>query len=100
MKLWPFAQVVQCSPILNTLAVLPEPKGTAAMRDSHFKYTADRVNKRLETGSDRPDLWNLVQSAEEDGGRGLSHNEMHCNAEILMVAGSETTGNDDFLQTS
>ncbi|KAK7749132.1 hypothetical protein SLS62_008419 [Diatrype stigma] len=91
VKLWPFAQVVQYSPILNTLAALLEPKSIAAMRDSHFKYTADRVNKRLETGSDRPDLWNLVQSAEEEGGRGLSHNEMHSNAELLMVAGSETT---------
>lgn len=96
VKLWPFAQIIQTSPLLETLGALLEPKSIATMRDSHFKYTADRVNKRLETGSDRPDLWNLVLSAEE-GGRGLTHDEMHSNAELLMVAGSETTGNYDFL---
>lgn len=93
VKLWSFGQIVRCSPILEALATHLEPKSIAAMRDSHFKYTADRVNKRLETGSDRPDLWNLVLSAEEEGERGLTHDEMHSNAELLMVAGSETSGN-------
>lgn len=50
VKLWPFAQIIQTSPLLETLGALLEPKSIATMRDSHFKYTADRVNKRLPCG--------------------------------------------------
>ena len=91
IKMWPFAQMIQYHPVLEALLGLLEPKSVAAMRDGHFKYTADRVDKRLETGSDQPDLWNLVLSAE-GGGRGLSRDEMYSNAELFMAAGSETTG--------
>lgn len=39
---------------------------------------------------DQPDIWNLVLSAEE--GKNLSLNEMHSNADLFMLAGTDTTG--------
>ena len=96
VRMWSVAQIIQYSPFLEALVPMLETKTIAAMRDSHFKYTADRVDKRLETGSEHPDLWNLVLSAE-DGGHGLSRQEMYSNAELFMVAGSETTGNNSYF---
>lgn len=40
--------------------------------------------------TDKPDLWNLVKA--EDGSEKLSLGEMYSNANIFMIAGSETTG--------
>lgn len=40
--------------------------------------------------SEKPDLWNLVES--HGGDEKLTLNEMHANAMIFMIAGTETTG--------
>ena len=60
------------------------------MKSDLFKHSADRVDERLKKGSDQPDVLNLVMSANE--GEGLSVEEMHSNAELILLAGSETTG--------
>lgn len=57
------------------------------MRRDHFNHTASHVNKRLEEGSEKQDLWNLVAGSEL-----LTLEEMYSNAELLMIAGTETTG--------
>lgn len=91
VKVWPIVQIIQYYPILEALFPILEPKYVRTMRKNHFSWTVERVDKRLRDGSDQPDLWNLVLSAEKHG-RGLSLDEMHNNAELLMIAGSETTG--------
>ncbi|KAK7755342.1 hypothetical protein SLS62_002568 [Diatrype stigma] len=90
VKVWPIVQIIQYYPILEALFPLLEPKFVRTMRKNHFNWTVEHVDKRLRDGSDQPDLWNLVLSAEKRG-RGLSLDEMHNNAELLMIAGSETT---------
>lgn len=40
---------------------------------------------------DQPDIWNLVMSAKDSDNAPLLE-EMHSNAELFMLAGSETTG--------
>lgn len=43
---------------------------------------------------DQPDIWNLVLSAIQDDE--LTLNEMYSNADLFMVAGSETSGKQIF----
>ncbi|KAF2177717.1 cytochrome P450 [Zopfia rhizophila CBS 207.26] len=58
-------------------------------RVTHFEYSCKRVDRRIEKGSDQPDIWNLVINAKE--GRGLSRGEMYANTTVFMIAGTETT---------
>ncbi|RYP69564.1 hypothetical protein DL771_006079 [Monosporascus sp. 5C6A] len=86
----PFASIIAYYPILNAIFTRIEPKSVTEQRVAHCQHSADRVNQRLQEGSDRPDIWNLVMSAEGSE-RELSIEEMHSNAELFMIAGSETT---------
>jgi len=56
----------------------------------HWKYTAERVDRRLATTPDRPDLWSRIL-AKGQGTGGLSLAEQHSNAGVFMSAGTETT---------
>ncbi|KAK4155759.1 cytochrome P450 [Chaetomidium leptoderma] len=86
----PIAQLIQYYPLLQGLFNLIEPQAIKDMKYNHFKHSADRVDQRLERGSDKPDIWNLVLSAQGD--QQLSLDEMYCHADVFMLAGSETTG--------
>jgi len=55
----------------------------------HFNFSRDRVDKRLERTPERPDFWKLV--LDRQGDERLSIPEMHSNAAIFMIAGTETT---------
>ncbi|KAI1438862.1 cytochrome P450 [Xylaria sp. CBS 124048] len=75
--------------LFNALIVLPvilEPKSIAKMRLDHFNHTVTRVDKRLREGSNKPDLWNLVE-----GSGILTPGEIYTNAELFMLASTETT---------
>ncbi|KAJ4397850.1 hypothetical protein N0V93_002087 [Gnomoniopsis smithogilvyi] len=89
LKVLPFVQMIQHYPTLTKLCGLLEPKWLSESAKSHIKYTSDRVDRRLERGSNQPDLWNLVQNENND--QQLSRGEMHANALIFMLAGTETT---------
>ncbi|KAH6967569.1 cytochrome P450 [Ilyonectria sp. MPI-CAGE-AT-0026] len=89
LKMLPIASIINYYPILNAIFTRFEPKSVTQQRVTHCKHSEDRVNQRLQDGSDQPDIWNLVLSAKE--GKGLTLEEMHSNAEIFMLAGSETT---------
>jgi cytochrome P450 len=90
LKMLPIASIINYYPILNALFTRFEPKSVTQQRITHCKHSEERVNRRLENGSDQPDVWNLVLAAKE--GKGLTVKEMHSNAELFMLAGSETTG--------
>ena len=79
-------------PVINALFTHLEPKWITEQREAHCQHSADRVDQRLKEGSNKPDIWNLVMSAREVGDDVLSLKEMHSNAELFMLAGSETTG--------
>lgn len=40
------------------------PKSVQHMRIAHYKHSADRLHKRLDRGSDQPDIWNLVSAQD------------------------------------
>ncbi|KAJ4315047.1 hypothetical protein N0V94_006159 [Neodidymelliopsis sp. IMI 364377] len=90
LKMLPFASIIAYYPLFNAIFTRFEPKWVTAQRVAHCQHSADRVNQRLQEGSDQPDIWNLVISAQETG-NALSLEEMHSNAELFMLAGSETT---------
>lgn len=39
---------------------------------------------------DQPDIWNIVLAAAD--GKNISLHEMHSNADLFMLAGTDTTG--------
>lgn len=90
LKMLPIASMINYYPILNAIFTRFEPKSVTEQRVTHCKHSEERVNQRLQNGSDQPDVWNLVLAAKE--GKGLTLEEMHSNAELFMLAGSETTG--------
>lgn len=81
-------QVVSYLPIVSGLVNLFLGGFIGRMREVHFKYSADRVDRRLATQTDRPDIWSLVLRERESA---LSLDEMHSNADMFMIAGTETT---------
>ncbi|KAK7751934.1 hypothetical protein SLS62_006077 [Diatrype stigma] len=88
IRILPFIQLLKYYPILDKIFELIEPKSIAKMRLDNYNYTARRVDKRLEAGAGREeDVWNLVIRSGV-----VSKEEMYSNAELLMIAGTETTG--------
>ncbi|KAI1098726.1 cytochrome P450 monooxygenase [Jackrogersella minutella] len=55
------------------------------------KLTEMKVAKRLALGSSRPDFMEAMASPDASGKQKMSLTEIHHNADILIVAGSETT---------
>lgn len=74
----------------NRMFALYTPASMLEKQKEHFKYSTDRVDKRLATTPDRPDLWTRIMEKPESEG-GLSLGEHHSNASLFMVAGTETT---------
>ncbi|KAK8182868.1 cytochrome P450 [Phyllosticta citribraziliensis] len=74
------------------LSILAKP--LKKKREEHGKHTMAQVTKRLSTKTDRPDFWTLVLDGKKqgaDGGPPLSLGEMHANASLFMIGGTETT---------
>lgn len=89
-KMLPVVSMILYYPPLAFLFEHFEPKSVTEQRKIHCQHAADRVDQRLREGAmGKPDVWQFVEDA---GDEKLSLQEMHSNAEIFMLAGSETTG--------
>lgn len=77
-------------PLLGATIRWLMPKSLRDMQKLHFQQSASRVDKRLQRGvdKDKPDIWNLVL---EKGRDQLTLGQMHANASVFMIAGTETT---------
>ena len=84
--------IIEFYPWIKAIFDRMEPRSIAALRRDHFHHTVSRVDRRLREGSDKPDLWNLILEADV-----LTLGEMHVNAELFMLAGTETTGTSSLL---
>lgn len=83
-------RAVRLIPGMTTLLNIFLTNAIRKKQVSHFKYSADRVDRRLETTPSKPDLWSFVlKKAGQEGGMSLS--EMHSNSAMFMIAGTETT---------
>ncbi|KAF2226000.1 isotrichodermin C-15 hydroxylase [Elsinoe ampelina] len=67
------------------------PKSLLEKRETHKRFTADRVDKRLLSGVKRPDYMETILTQREKETGGMSRGEIHANANTLIIAGSETT---------
>jgi len=99
MKALAIAGVANQSPILGTIFHALIPKEVKRKAIQHFDLAAQKVDRRLETNMTRPDfisaiLQNGLSEAKGqylDGERIMTRAEIHSNAFILIVAGSETS---------
>ncbi|KIA75347.1 hypothetical protein HK57_00200 [Aspergillus ustus] len=58
-------------------------------RDTHLRFTKDKMLRRMERGEDRSDLIEGLLKKKDE--LGLTIHELIANAEILIIGGSETT---------
>jgi cytochrome P450 len=63
-------------------------------RAANYRFSEEKVNQRLERGSNRGDFWGriMIKSGDDNmAGEGMTQGEMLNNASILVLAGSETS---------
>ncbi|KAH8810751.1 putative benzoate 4-monooxygenase cytochrome P450 [Xylogone sp. PMI_703] len=65
------------------------PKNMVASRKYQYEFSASRVSERLTQGTERPDFMSYI--LRENGENGMTVNELQVGAQILIIAGSETT---------
>lgn len=53
----------------------------------HFRFSADRVDRRLQIDPSKADFWTFAMRGE----KGLSVDELHSNSQVFMIAGTETS---------
>ncbi|KAI9846981.1 MAG: hypothetical protein M1837_003337 [Sclerophora amabilis] len=65
------------------------PKSLMQKRLDHFRYTADRLARRLAMNVTRPDFVSYILRGTEE--KGMSTAELQSNCSLFLIAGSETT---------
>jgi cytochrome P450 len=73
------------------------PASVKDKRKLHQQHSITRVEKRLAKDTDRPDIWTYVlrnSGKENNEGLVLTKPEMHNNAGLFMLAGTETTATE------
>ncbi|KAI1841642.1 hypothetical protein JX265_012537 [Neoarthrinium moseri] len=86
-----FRAVLLDVPVLGPLLNWLTASTLRAKAQEHFRFASNLVDKRLSyTDHNKPDLWSFVLRHNSDG-KGLTPSEMHANASMFMVAGTETT---------
>lgn len=83
------SRAIQYFPLLWKVVQCFIPKSVHEAAEASVKHSADRVDKRLEMETERPDIFGLVLKHET--GSKMPRHEMHANADLLMIAGTETT---------
>lgn len=81
--------VINSLPVVSSLINLLLGGFILRARQAHFKYSTDRVDRRLSAQTTRPDIW--TQVLRREGDKSLSLAEMHSNSDLFMIAGTETT---------
>jgi cytochrome P450 len=89
LKMVAIFQFIFEHPLLAWLFRKLTPPSIRKASEMHYQHSAERVDRRLKLGRDQPDIWNLVLGQPE--GRRMSVEQMRCNADLFMLAGTETT---------
>jgi cytochrome P450 len=90
IKLAPYLNATKRVPGLQNLLSHFLPKELVAQRQEHHRLTNDIVQKRLSQGNGRPDFMSEILK-HNDPKTGMNAAELVEHAEILIIAGSETT---------
>ena len=87
-----FSSVTKRFPPLERILRLYVPKSLVNAREGIIKFASDKVDRRLETKTSRPDLMAYITKHNEGIERGgMTRDEVKDSAQTLIVAGSETT---------
>lgn len=65
------------------------PAKLMEMRQKHHHFSREKVRERLNRKTTRPDFWTYVLRHNDE--KGMTIGEMEANADLLIIAGSETT---------
>ncbi|KAF7118574.1 hypothetical protein CNMCM5793_008108 [Aspergillus hiratsukae] len=84
-----FQRLVHLYPWLESLVTKLLPKKVAKMRNEHWRMSKDKVGRRLDLQTSRPDFMSYILRHNDE--RGMTRQEIEANAGILILAGSETT---------
>ena len=76
---------------LNSVAMRLVPGSAKALIEKLWALVHEKVDRRLQTNTDRPDFLALWQMKTKNGTEGLERSEIYSNAFLLVMAGSETT---------
>lgn len=77
-------------PPLNKLVAMFIPKEVVQARIDHDKMSREKVNRRLDNPTSRPDFMSYILRHNGTKG-GMSRQEIQVNSATFIVAGSETT---------
>jgi cytochrome P450 len=84
------SRALQYFPLLFRIATMMIPKSMQDSIDASYQNTVDKVNKRLEMKTERPDMLGMMLKHKEEGAD-MTMDELYANADLLMIAGTETT---------
>lgn len=84
------SRALQYFPLLFRLATMMIPKSMQDSIDASYQNTVDKVNARLEMKTERPDMLGMMLKHKEEGAE-MTMDELYANADLLMIAGTETT---------
>lgn len=76
-------------PPMNTIVKTLIPRFVHEEAQKSFTFTRERVDKRIASGSDRPDFMKYILQNNYEGG--LSREEIDATTNLLVLAGSETS---------
>ncbi|KAI4748019.1 putative cytochrome P450 monooxygenase, partial [Aureobasidium sp. EXF-8845] len=84
------SRALQYFPLLFRLATMMIPKSMQDSIDASYQNTVDKVNARLAMKTERPDMLGMMLEHKE-AGADMTMDELYANADLLMIAGTETT---------
>lgn len=76
--------------ILRRLIPLLIPKRMKQMKEVHWAATVQSVNRRIESGSDRPDFMSPILEFSDEKKGGLTLPGVMANMSLFIIAGSES----------
>ncbi|KAF2653247.1 cytochrome P450 [Lophiostoma macrostomum CBS 122681] len=78
-------------PLLFNFLMLLIPKSVMERQKAHWGFAGEKVDRRIASNADHPDIISLLERQNEKGRDGITLGEMHANAALFILAGSETT---------
>ncbi len=80
---------VRFYPLIDALLMKCLPKSVMKIQREHYQLVVDKVNRRFNLETERPDFMSHVIRYNDD--KGMSQSEIKATFNIIIVAGSETT---------
>lgn len=84
----PFLRIVRSYPIITPIFNMLV-KGLKQKRAAHFQFGVEKLNRRMQKPTERPDFMSYILRHNDE--KGMTKPEIEATVSILILAGSETT---------